>query len=185
MRFRAPGSESGFTLLELLVVVLLIGIVMSFAVLSIGGDSRSVELEREAKRLVALMGYAGEQAVLRTQEWGIRFEATGYSFMVLNSGNWVEVVNNNTLRARKLPNGVELKLSIEALEVNMEPGFDLNKDEDEDQLLIKKPMVFILSSGEMTPFSVDFRAQETTTVFRVVASPLGQLSLERSDLGLP
>lgn len=179
MRFRTSGSESGFTLLELLVVVLLIGIVTSFAVLSIGGDSRSVELEREAKRLVALIGYAGEQAVLRTQEWGIRFEDRGYSFMVLNNGNWIDAVNNTTLRARKLPDGVELKLSIEALEVNMDPGFDLDTDEDEDQLMIKKPMIFILSSGEMTPFSIDFRAQETEVVFRVVATPLGQLSLDR------
>ncbi|NOX08839.1 MAG: type II secretion system minor pseudopilin GspH [Gammaproteobacteria bacterium] len=185
MRFRTSGSESGFTLLELLVVVLLIGIVMSFAVLSIGGDSRSVELEREAKRLLALIGYAGEQSVLRTQEWGIRFEDTGYSFMVLNNDNWIDVVNNNTLRARKLPNGVNLKLSIEALEVNMDPGFDLDKDEDEDQLQIKKPMIFILSSGEITPFSVDFRAQETMISFRVIATPLGQLSMERINSNLP
>ena len=172
-----PKSIAGFTLLELLVVVLLIGIFMSLAVLSIGGDQRGEELEREAKRLVALIEYAREQAVLRTQEWGVRFEEDAYFFMLLEDDSWVNVGKDNVLHERQLPSGMNINLIVEDLAVDMAPDFDL--DEDDEQTSVERPMVFILSSGETTSFSVEFRAQDTELRFRVIASMLGELSLEQ------
>ncbi len=60
-------TASGFTLLELLVVLVIIGIVSSFAVLSTGLATHDKPLDKEAQRLLALMQMAGEEAVLKTQ----------------------------------------------------------------------------------------------------------------------
>ena len=42
----------------------------------------------------------------------------------------------------------------------------------------ESPQVFLLSSGEMTPFVVTFSAAETEQRFQIKASLLGQLELE-------
>lgn len=178
MRYNARSSIAGFTLLELLVVILLIGIIASFAVLSIGGNQRGEELKREAKRLVALVEYAQEQSVLRTQEWGLYFEEDRYSFMILNNESWVMVDEGHVLRERKLPQGIALEVQVEDLDVSLAPDFSLEESEDEEGLPRKKPMIFILSSGELTPFSVLFSAPDSEIEYRVISSPFGELKME-------
>ena len=45
------GRAAGFTLLEMMVVMVLIGVIFSFAMLSMSGDDLSELMERETRRL--------------------------------------------------------------------------------------------------------------------------------------
>ena len=64
--------EQGFTLLELMVVVAIIGIIVVGAILSLGATGKDSALEQERDRLVDLMAYGRERGAMLTLEYGIR-----------------------------------------------------------------------------------------------------------------
>ena len=75
------GRRSGFSLIEILVVIVIIGIVSSVALLSLGllGDDR--ELQTEARRLISLVEVAQDEAVMQGRELGLEFMAHSYRFV--------------------------------------------------------------------------------------------------------
>src|SRR5580698_7293915 len=68
----------GFTLIEMLVVVVIIGILATSLVLSLGDTGRDRAMEQERDRLSALIAYAREQGDLQTLEFGLRLTPNGY-----------------------------------------------------------------------------------------------------------
>src|SRR5579885_3371299 len=65
------GRPRGFTLLEILVVVLIIGVVTAGMLLSMSFAGKDTDLETESKRLLSLMDYAREQSELQTRNYGV------------------------------------------------------------------------------------------------------------------
>jgi general secretion pathway protein H len=138
--------SSGFTLVEMLVVVVIIGIVSAGIILSANlAGGRDRELTKEGDRLLALMQYAREQAELQTRDYGILFRDDGYEFLTYDVRRqlWREVFEDDALRDRSLPEGLGIKLSVEARPVVLtKPKAD--KD--------KSPQVIIFANGDLTTF---------------------------------
>ncbi len=150
-----------------MVVLVIIGIVTSAVMLSIAGDSRAEEMHREAQRVVALLRLGSDEAVLTSEQLAVRFTEVGYEFMIWREDKWQVLANDPQLRPRTLPPGMELQLDLQ----DNPPPTLVTEDSD-------LPQVFLLSSGEMTPFVLTFSAPQTESRFSVTATLLGRLELE-------
>lgn len=103
-----PRVSFGFTLIEMLVVVMLMGLIIGLVTVTARPDEKGI-LRLEADRLSRLLALAADEARLTGRH--IRWSATdnGYRFLrQRKDGEWGEIRDNDTLRARSLPNGVTI-----------------------------------------------------------------------------
>lgn len=116
---RPSVGSRGFTLLELMVVVVIIGLVVAGAIITMGATGRDGQLEQERDRLSALIAYTRERGALLTTEYGIRFGEHGYRFVYYDNRlmQWLPETLDDTLRVRHLPDGLDLRLIIEGRDV--------------------------------------------------------------------
>jgi len=155
-----PGRKVGFSLIELLVVIAIIGIVMSIALLSIGllGDDR--EIQKQGRRMIALVQVAQDEAIMQGREFGLEVMSDAYRFVEYDplTNLWGDLIGDDTLRMRQLPEDVEFDLFLEGQPVllELEPAeFDDPKKAGlRDISENYAPHILIFSSGDMTPFEL-------------------------------
>jgi general secretion pathway protein H len=148
----------GFTLIELMVVVLIVGLLAAATVISISITGRDSALETESERAFSLVKYAREKAELQTREFGLYCGEGNYEFLTYDArkGYWRSVEEDESLRLRELPDGLKLRLVIEGREVVLK-GPDNAKKTDEQlkkELRERVPHVIIYSNGDLTPFKL-------------------------------
>jgi general secretion pathway protein H len=148
MRTRARLAAGGFTLVEILVVVVIIAVLSAGLLLSISlAGGRDRDLEKESDRFFNLLNYAREQAELQTREYGVILQDDSYEFVAydVHRGIWRSIFEDDVLRLRKLPYGLDFKLVIDTRPVVLKKPADA-KD--------KTPQLMIFSSGDLTQFAV-------------------------------
>jgi len=98
------ASKQGFTLLELLVVIVVLSIAAGLIVVR-GTPGDSNYLESDAKKLSQLLRIAQQESLLKSKD--IRFLAgdEGYSFEEFTGSRWVPVATEPLLRPRQWDNG--------------------------------------------------------------------------------
>ena len=176
-RRAAAHRASGFTLLEVLVVVIIIGIITSMAVVStrvLGGDH---EMDREARRLQAVLGQAREDAMLEGRDVGLRIDASGYDFMRYDGRQerWDLVVEDPLLRERTLPDGLAASLRLESRPVQLRPRVAPTEREQ------PQPQVVLMASGDLIPFEVRLERAGTREIRAIVGQADGKLETLSND----
>lgn len=148
-------TTRGFTLVELLVVLVILGSLVGLAVLSTGIAGTSRELRGEAERLAGLIGVLVEEAVLDNREYGLRLERGRYQVLRFDEATATWVARSEHL----LPEWAQLSFELEGEPLRLSgPGGSRevakqDKDDDEEEkAAAPQPQLLILSSGELSPF---------------------------------
>jgi len=125
-----------------MVVVLIIGLMAAGIVLSVGVTGRDRELEKESDRLLTLVNYAREQAEMQTRDYGIVVRADGYQFVAYDTrrGVWREVYEDDALHVRKLPDGLDFKLIVDARPVVLVSTGEVKAPDPKDLAKKKKTL---------------------------------------------
>jgi len=160
----------GFTLLEVLVVMVIIGIVLSLAVLSLRGDEH--ELENEARRLQALIALTSQEAVLQSEELAMQFSDDGYQFEVYDGTTWQPLKDDDTLRPRTLPDDLVLEYHADGDQIT------LGSDGGDSKA---PPRIYFLSSGEVSPFELTLRRRSEGEAYTLTGDVRGKTTLKGSD----
>lgn len=161
---RDRPSERGFTLIELMVVVIIVGVVTTVAILGIG-DSVARRLDDESYRFASLIRLAADEAILQGHEIGLEIKRDGYRFHQFDDQlrQWVAMTGNPVYRERTMQDGMTLDLLLDDQELIL-PG--LNDDDDDEGQDPPQPQVLMLSSGEMTPFELIFELDDVEVVLK-------------------
>ncbi len=201
----SPGFKTGrgFSLIEMLVVIVIGGILFTYATLAIRGHNPQERLQTEAKRFAQLIQLAQQEAILRGEDYGLEVTINSYRFLHLKNQLWVEISNDHLLRRRKLPQKMELELSLENTTIVINPtrrkssNFSLQDNSDgsspdnagtQEKTQNRggnkiQPQVYLLSSGEITPeFALRFFYPEVQASYVVRGKFDGSIKRTLSDL---
>jgi len=110
MRSGPPAARigRGFTLIEMLVVLMIMGLFLGLVATITRPDDRAV-LRLEADRLTQLLDFAAAEAQLTGKAIAWTADASGYRFLRLGDDSaWSEIREGELLRARTLPQGVAI-----------------------------------------------------------------------------
>jgi general secretion pathway protein H len=151
-------STQGFTLIEILVVILIIGITLGFALIAFGDFGEGRRLLFAAEQLANTIELAQQQAILETSTLGLRIDNRGYQILKLQPAQtWSAISNKGIFKMNYFPNNTITNLNL-ARPAN-------------------KPAIVINASGETTPFILRLGTTKQSNLVTLIGKANGTLLL--------
>lgn len=175
VRRRDRINQRGFTLIEILVVLVIVGLLAALTVANMAGGSRHRELQEHVRELYLLMQTASELAVLNNRELALVLEEDGYQFVAHDdeTGEWI-ATSERLFRPRHFPQWLAVTVYAGSEAPRLPSGEDAGL----------RPEVVFFSSGETTPFELEFAlASDSDTRHRIVSDGLSPLQWDRPGSG--
>lgn len=152
----------GFSLIEILVVVAIAAVMAYVLVIAVSGNTAR-QLDATVERFQQRLAHACDQAQLSGREFGVRLGVDGYAFARLDGSQWRALGGNDELRARRWPPSLRVVLKREGLTLDLQ------------DTAAEVPHLVCFSSGELTPFVLDFALGDPPMQRRLVGSADGSL----------
>lgn len=161
-------AAHGFSLIEILIVLVIIAVTTGAVVLSIRGSGER-EVENAARRAQALLTLACERAELGGRDIGIAAVHDGLRFGYFEIDGWQAFgeKGSDELRARALGKELELRTWRENVELTLPDSPSTEPD------------FACLSSGELTPFVLRIDRVDVERPWELEAHLDGQIDLRQ------
>lgn len=168
--FRSSPAPLGFTLLELLLVLLIISIILTFITLRL--PNREDSGKSEATRLTGLLSLALDEAVMTGRDYAVALNTGGYEFLLRrdNDSLWIPVSEDEILRSRELPDELDLNLTMEGEQVDLS-GFSGDTAEQSPS------RIYLLSTGEVSPFVLKVSDRRADSSYQIEAVLPGRIKM--------
>jgi general secretion pathway protein H len=155
--------SAGFTLIEILVGLVILGVVVGVVALSLGRDRGVGRLRVAAERAQALIStHCRQSAILQGRLIGVAFAEDEYFFTNRWEGQWLPLPE---VKSEPLPAGIEVWISQD----------DRRVEERED--ISDPPQILCLPSGELIPFELHFELPEPRHSITLKAASNGDFEL--------
>ncbi|WP_413113148.1 type II secretion system minor pseudopilin GspH [Thaumasiovibrio sp. DFM-14] len=177
-------SVAGFTLIEVMLVIILMASLAMMAVVMIPSSSKD-NAEQEAQRLYQLTRLLSEQAVLTGVDYGIWVGRESYAFRQLGRDGWEEMSDSRHFSDVEFKDG-QLTLKLDLVGFSWEnrgrlfkPGSLFNDDlfRDEEESRKNDPQIVVMASGELTPFAIELEWSSVDPPWQVLGNEIGVLTL--------
>ena len=155
-------NASGFTLVEILVVMVIVGIMAGMVVLSVGGNPQRT-LQKEARRLAVVIRTAADEALLQGREFGLRINPNSYQVLEFDQQqrNW-KSSEQKVFAEHQLPDAMSLAVMLEDEPVDLRSSTtdekDKNKKNNSDAE--ETPIILFFSNGEGMAYSISLHHKD-------------------------
>ncbi|GHE99838.1 type II secretion system minor pseudopilin GspH [Thalassotalea profundi] len=158
-------KNKGFTLIEVLVVIVVVGLMVAAVQFSFNSNKPESELQQESVRFAGVFDLAAQYGLLNNVELGLVVHESGYSFVGYDGTQWVELSDLESLSHYQLPEYMTLAITFDDLPTDESAliSRELFEPEDDDDFTLENdeekpiiPQVYILSGGDITPFKMTF-----------------------------
>jgi len=171
----------GFTLIEVMVVIALIGVIATMVQFNFAGKRPEDTLKEASFRFAGIFENAANYGLLNNVELGLFIKDNTYQFFGYDGVKWSEISGQSWLSKQTLPDDVELTLVLDDLPIDEAsredpPLFDSSvfTEQSKEYLSFDKieaeksqyiiPQVYLLSGGDITPFSLTFHFSEQASL---------------------
>jgi len=162
-------KSRGFSLIEILVVLVIIAFTTKMVVYSLEGGAED-ELDSQALRLYTTINMASEFATLNQVELGFQIDKNTFEFLIFDGKKWIPFDNEELFKATEFSEQFQLTLNLDDLPwaennlLEQANWRELMSGGEEDSLLELKtpkiPDVLILSSGDISAFQLVLALKE-------------------------
>ncbi len=149
-------KSSGFTLIEILVVVFIVGITLGFALLAFGDFGSKRRIFLSAEQFVNYVKFVQQRAILGTSTLGITVHQNSYQTLYFQPPKTWQTLSQNTF---SFPSNAIVML-------------ETNKKSSES------PQIIINSTGDMTPFTLTFGSTNEENIAEVIGKDNGNVFLK-------
>lgn len=154
-------TNQGFTLIELLIVLVIIGITFGFALISFGDFGGSRRILFAAEQLLNTLHLAQQQAILETSTLGLRINNNGYQILQLqNNSRWKAISNKGVFKITYFPRDTYISLKTN------------------HRTRAGTPSVIITSSGDITPFTLNFGTDQEHNIALIAGKANGDVTFK-------
>ena len=138
------SKHAGFSLLELMVVIFIIGLLSGVAVLTLPDRDGDALLNETRAKLVVALRNARSEAVFSGRSIGLLWTGSSGSFHLLTAEGWSPITVGVLARSIETDSNVRSDISLS--------GEPLKTVDDTDGKRLMTPQILFLGDGQVTPF---------------------------------